>query len=225
MKQGTGELTELYLEHGQTGARLRCVQNLIPAPGQYLLTHDPASDAPLPAPIFNAGTVPGGFLAAPPIPSAWMPGTTLNIRGPLGNGFSMPASARRVALAALGETPARLNSLLDAALTQAAVVLLTDSDITDLPTDVEVQPLLALTEVVAWADYLAVDVERESLPKLWTLLGGWEQARALKEAQALIVTPVPCGCMADCGVCTVNVRHGWKMTCKDGPVFDLRDLE
>ena len=95
MKQGTGELVELYLENGLTGGRVLCPQNLIPGPGQYLLAHDriPArrgpgrADDPLPAPVFNAGSIPGGFLAAPPIPPTWQPGTTLSLRGPLGRGF------------------------------------------------------------------------------------------------------------------------------------------
>ena len=137
----------------------------------------------------------------------------------------MPASVRRVALVALSKTHARLKPLLTDALAQnASVVLFSDLNVLDLPPEVEAQPLSALAEVVAWADYLAVDVERESLQKLWTLLGGREQARDLVKAQALIVTPVPCGGMADCGVCAVNIRHGWKLACKDGPVFNLWDL-
>ena len=107
MKQGTGELVELYLENGLTGGRLLCPQNLIPSPGQYLLAHATASNDPLPAPVFNAGSVPGGFLAAPPIPETWQPGTSLSLRGPLGRGFTLPASSRRVALIALGDTSAR----------------------------------------------------------------------------------------------------------------------
>jgi hypothetical protein len=31
--------------------------------------------------------------------------------------------------------------------------------------------------------------------------------------------------MADCGVCGVKGRRGWRLACKDGPVFDLNDLE
>jgi len=90
MQQGTGELVELFLENGLRGGRMLCPQNLIPAPGQYLLVYDPASNDPLPTPVFNVGSIPGGFLAAPPIPPMWQPGTTLSLRGPLGRGFSLP---------------------------------------------------------------------------------------------------------------------------------------
>jgi hypothetical protein len=244
-KCGTGELTELYLENELTGGRLLCPQNLIPEPGQYLLAHDssPArrgpgrADSPLPAPIFNAGPVPGGFLIAPPIPQTWQPGTTLSLRGPLGKGFSLPTSARRVALASLGKTAARLKPLLTSALEQnAALVLVSELDLPDLPPEVEVQPVSALTEVAHWADYLAIDVDREFLPGLRELLGIGRQTEVTLDAQAvsprwapgpngvLVVTPMPCGGLAECGVCAVTTRRGWKMACKYGPVFDLKEL-
>ena len=189
----------------------------------------------MPAPVFSAGSVPGGFLIAPPIPLTWQPGTTLSLRGPLGRGFSLPASARSVALVALGDTYARLKPLLMAALEQtASVVLVSELSLPDLPPEVEIQPVSALPEVAQWADYLAIDVDRESLPGLREMLGFGEQAGVKIEAQAapwrapaervLVVTPMPCGGMAECGVCAVTVRRGWKMACKDGPVFDLNEL-
>ena len=220
MKQGIGELVELYLENGLTGGRILCPQPLVPSPGQYLLAHDPASDDPLPAPVFNAGSIPGGFLAAPPIPPSWRLGATLSLRGPLGRGFTLPVSVHRVALIALGEISARLKPLLQTALEQgAAVVQVSELDLPDLPPEVEIQPVSSLPEVAMWADYLAIDLEREALPGLREKLGFSEQAGGKVEAQVLIVTPMPCGGVAECGVCTVTVRHDWKMACKDGPVF------
>jgi hypothetical protein len=225
MGQASGELVEIYLENGQTGGRLLCPQNLLPSPGQYLLAHDPASSAPLPSPIFSAGPVPGGVLVAPPLPPTWRPGVSLSLRGPLGRGFSMPASARCVALVALGETAARLKPLLASALGQAAsVVLVSDLDLPDLPPEVEIQPVAALGEVAKWTDYIALDLARESLPGLRNKLGQSRQAGAKFVAQALIVAPMPCGGMAECSVCAVTARRGWKLACKDGPVFDLDEL-
>lgn len=234
MQQDSGELVEIYLENGQTGGRLLCPQSLIPAPGQYLLAHDLTplardrpgrADSPLAVPVFSAGPVPGGFLVAPPIPLSWRPGISLSLRGPLGHGFSLPASARCVALAALGETAARLNPLMGAALAQgASVVLVSDQDLADLPPEIEFQPVSALGKIADWADYMALDLSRESLPELRERLGSREQARVKYEAQALVLTPMPCGGIAECGVCAVTARRGWKMACKDGPVFNLNDL-
>ena len=225
VKQSTGELVEIYLENGLAGGRLLCPQNLIPEAGQYLLADDPASNVLVPVPVFNAGSTPGGFMIAPPIPRTWQPGMTLSLRGPLGHGFSLPGSARCVALVALGETSARLKPLLADALKQdASVVLVSDLDVPDLPPEVEIQPLSTLAEVVQWADYLALDVLRESLPGLREMLGGSRRARVKLDAQTLVHTPMPCGGMGECGVCAVTTRRGWKMACKDGPVFDLNDL-
>jgi hypothetical protein len=231
MKQGTGELIELTLQNGLTGGRLLCSQNLIPSPGQYLLAHEPVSEAPLPAPVFSAGSFGGGFLVAPPLPPNWRPGTSLAVRGPLGRGFSMPASARYIALVALGETAARMKPLLAVALGQgASVALVSDLDLPDLPPEVEVRPVSALRDVAQWADYMVLDLYRESLPGLREMLGLGEHVGARRqagvrfEAQALIVTPMPCGGIAECGVCAVTARRGWKLACKDGPVFDLTEL-
>lgn len=225
MKHGQGELVELYLDNGLTGGRLLCPQSLIPKPGQYLLAYDPASDDPLPAPVFNAGSVPGGFLLSPPIPPKWQPGTTLSLRGPLGRGFTLPVSSQRVALVPLGETSMRLKPLLVAALEQnASVVLVSDLDAPNLPHEVEIQPSSSLQEVAQWADYVAIDLPREKLSELRETLGGSEQFEAAVDTQALVITPVPCGGMGECGVCAVKVKRGWKMTCVDGPVFNLREL-
>src|SRR3972149_189112 len=99
-----GCIEEIYLD-GRRAARLTCPPALIPAPGQYLLAHAVTdSDSPLAHPVYSAGLCPGGFSASPPIPSNWLPGTELSLRGPLGHGFSLPAASRFVALAAFGET-------------------------------------------------------------------------------------------------------------------------
>jgi NAD(P)H-flavin reductase len=36
---------------------------------------------------------------------------------------------------------------------------------------------------------------------------------------------MPCSGLADCGVCAVPARRGYKLACKDGPVFDLDELD
>jgi len=232
MHIGEGLVKEIVLLDGSTAARILCASNLIPAPGQYLLAHVDGSDAPLPVPVFSAESNLQGFLAAPPIPAAWIPGARLHLRGPLGHGFVIPSSARRVALVAWDNFSARLAPLTNLAYKQeAAVTLVSDTQPDDLSLQVEVQPFSALDEVVKWADYIAVDVARASLPQLRERLGLGQQAKVrvgsgyfIHEMQILISTPMPCGGVAECGVCAVFVRHNWKMACKDGPVFALNDL-
>ena len=226
MQDGTGELLELYLDKGLRAGRIVCQGTMIPAPGQYVLAHDPASADSLQVPLFNAGPLQGGFRAAAPIPEFWRPGTRLFLRGPLGKGFKMPASARHVALLGMGSHPGRLRALLEIALSQGAAVVMVSrsADSGDLPPEVEVRPLSALAEVAAWADYLAVVLCREELPELRELLGERTQAKIAFPAQVLVSTDMPCGGIAECGVCSVKARRSWKLACKDGPVFELAEL-
>jgi dihydroorotate dehydrogenase electron transfer subunit len=224
MQTGQGQLVELILQDGFRRARLSCPGNLVPAPGQYLLAGDDSASL-LPVPLFYTDSAPSGFIAAPPLPDSWNPGQKIRLRGPLGRGFTLPIAARRVALAAYDDMPARLLGLIRPALKQnAAVVMVCDSVSDDLPDDVEVQPSSALSEVCEWVDYIALDVARENLPELRQRLGELDQVSALKEAQVLIHTPMPCGGMAECGVCAVTLKSGWRMACKEGPVFDWGEI-
>jgi hypothetical protein len=226
MKNSEGQVAEIYLD---SRAQILCPPQLIPAPGQYLLAHACASSEPLAVPIFFSDSAPNGFRAAPYLSLAWTPGIQLNLRGPLGHGFSMPAAARKVALIAFDESPERLRGLISIAFKQGAeVVLGTDVLADDLPEAVEVQPLQALKYIYQWADYAAFDTARENLPELKKLLGvgnaDLRNLKSLPETQVLVRAPMPCGALAECGVCALTIRHEWKMICKDGPVFDLASI-
>lgn len=101
----------------------------------------------------------------------------------------------------------------------AAVVLVSSLTPEHLPDEVEVQPLSALTDILEWADFLAFDVGRENLPQLKERLGKGIQQMQRKDAQVLVRTSIPCGGIAECGVCAVALNSDWKLACKDGPVF------
>lgn len=224
MHTGKGQVVELILENGLRLGRIACPANLIPAPGQYLLAGD-GSGAPLPVPLFFTDSAAEGFIASAPVPDSWNPGHEICLRGPLGHGFALPLSARKVGLVAFDDSSVRLRGLVQPALKQgAAVVLVSDSSEENLPDEVEIQPLSALNKIVEWADYLAFDAAREHLPGLRELLGRTNQSSALPEAQILVHTPVPCGGIAECGVCAVILKSNWKLACRDGPVFDWGEI-
>lgn len=224
MHTGAGQVLELILEDGHRYVRVSCPTNLIPSPGQYLLASD-GSDSPLPVPLFYTDSAPQGFIAAAPLAAAWTPGIALQLRGPLGRGFSLPPAARRVGLIAFDDSPARLKGLIRVGLMQeAAIVLLSASIPENLPDDVEVQPLSALHDILAWADYIALDISRENVQPLREQLGAQYRQLARLTAQVLVRTPVPCGGIAECGVCAVMLQVEWQLACKDGPVFTGREL-
>jgi NAD(P)H-flavin reductase len=218
MRTGEVEIKEIYLD---ASARILAPPELIPAPGQYLLADMRGSDSPVAIPIFPSEPASDGFRSAPALPSTWTPGARLIARGPLGHGFSIPASARKIALIAFDDSPARLRGLISLAFKQKAeVVLLCNSSVNNLPESVEIQPLQALTEILNWADFIAADIAREN----------WSQFKeALKkntpETQVLIRTPMPCGALAECGACALTIDYHWNMICKEGPVFKMGELE
>lgn len=223
-----GKVAELQLlSSGRIAARVDCPPGAVPAAGQYLLASDVTSL--LGPPLFLAGPAPSGFLAAPPLPASWAPGTPLGLRGPLGRGFRLPSGLRRLALVAVagveGDGAARLLPLAVKALEQgAAVTLYTGTALPDLPFSVEAYPLEMAAEAAAWADFLAVEVSLEELPGLGARLGLTAGGRLGVPGQALVLAAMPCAGLAGCGVCAVKARRCWKLACQDGPVFDLQDL-
>jgi NAD(P)H-flavin reductase len=232
----TGRILEIQLEiYKKSGALIECPNKAVPSPGQYLLAHcleetdKPFADVLFPAGLANEQKDEGmaQFLTAPGIPENWSPGTTLQLSGPLGKGFRLPERLHRLALVALAETAARLLLLAYLGLTQGAeVALFTDLPLPQLPSDVEALPLKSLSESRAWADFMAIDLFLEDLRNLRARLGLHGGESLSCPTQALVVTPMPCGGMGECAVCAVPTRRGkWKLACKDGPVFELNDLD
>jgi hypothetical protein len=166
------------------------------------------------------------FLALPPLPATWQPGTRLSLRGPLGHGFNLPQNAPRVALAALGASCERLLPPANQALARgSAIALFTDALLPPLPAALEVNPLSSLPEASSWADYLALDLSTADLPRLRHTLGLQHGERLHCPAQALIVVDMPCAGLAACGACWVPARRGILHACSNGPVFALDELE
>ncbi len=224
MHRGKGKVVEIILEDEQKLVRIACPPNLIPAPGQYLLAGD-ASDSPLPVPLFYTDSAPESFLALPPETVSWQPGQELYLRGPLGRGFDIPAAARKIALIAFDDPLTRLRGLIKPALKKnLALVVVSDFPASSLPDEVEIQPMRELVSVMQWADYSAWDVARENLIQLKELLESEKQLPGRFDAHILVRTAVPCGGVAECGVCAVTLKSGWMLACKDGPVFDWSEL-
>jgi hypothetical protein len=232
MSRYTGRIRQIQLDpRGQPTAWIDCPPAAIPMPGQYLQAWEDSNDQiALPTSLFSSQISETGFQCASPIRAAWGPGTELALYGPLGHGFRLPAGVRRLALAALGESVLRLLPLVSPALAQdAAVALFTDCPLPALPAAVEVSPIAGLPTALAWADLLALDLPLARLSTLRQALGMSLGGRLPCPAQALLLSPMPCSGMAECGVCAVLSRERrsqkWKLVCQDGPVIDLAALE
>ena len=237
MQNSKGKITEIMAGFGKSvSLKIDCLPDLIPDPGAYLLAHrEGESHAPLAVPLFRGG-MPDSEETNPVLqstanlPSTWGPGAVLSLRGPLGHGFAPPDEIDHLALATLGEGLERLLPLSRPELDSGADVAIFTPEplpaefLTFLPPAIEVHPLTALPESFAWADFLALELPRQVLPDLRSILGLPPHMQIPCPAQALITTPMPCGGMGDCGACAVPARRGYKLACKDGPVFDLNQL-
>ncbi len=230
-----GTIVEILILDETRLARIVCPLEIIPAAGQFVMAHSEGADDSLATALFTAKvfTDPGdslgiGFLGALPLPANWIPGTRLHLRGPLGHGFSIPPSARRIALIGLNpvldiHTRGAFRSLFplltESFKQNALVTIICEYTPEDLPLQVEVQPLSALDSICKWADYIACEGPRE----LVSLFKGKHLKRG-GTTQVLINVPMPCGGLAECGVCTVEALGGQMLTCKEGPVFELNRL-
>lgn len=223
MRREIGRIEALTLEPlGEPAVQIACPEAIMPEPGQAVLTIELGSDRPYRMALYPTRMTPGGFIAdRSPIPS-WLPGTELDLLGPVGRGFSPPENSQRWLLLGVEMTPKRLWPLIDMGLERGiAISVWTNRAPLRLPPQVEFMP--DLSEALSWADYLAVETHAESLMTLRSLLGLSPEIDLSIPAEAFIATGMPCGVGA-CQGCGVESRRGWLLSCQEGPVFDLAAL-
>lgn len=219
-----GRVIELQLTPYGRAAWIACSSRATPPVGRYLLAGDGVS--PVSVALFSVAWREGAFLAAPPSPGNWEPGTRLSLRGPLGTGFSLPAAARRVALVSAAGDPSVLLALAAQAEANGAdITLFASAGAPGLHPSIELYPLEAFGEARSWAEYIAMDVRVQELAVLRDRLNIIAADSLGVPAQVLVRSPMPCAALAGCGVCAVDARKGWLLACQDGPVFDLEKLD
>ncbi len=185
---------------------------------------------------------------------AWLaaqpPGARLDVYGPVGNGFTLAEPTRNLLLAGAGSAVPGLLYLARAAVARGiAVVLLVAAPGADvlpppflLPSDVEyltsaggeadLPALLVATQpggptlsrgALGWADQCCLGLAAPLLPPVVEMVRAgtlrWERGFA----QVALPGAMPCG-VGTCQGCLVETRDGARLACRDGPVFDLRDL-
>lgn len=223
-------VTEVILDPADPSSRIvkiACAPEYIPEPGQYIKASFVGDgDSPLGITLFASGYSEYGFVCRPPASENWQPGAALNLSGPYGHGFNLPAHHSRLALVSLSARFDNLIPLADRALKLSyAVTLFGSQSIPQLSIEIEAYPLEALPEMLSWADLLAIEAPRLMLNRVRPFLGLDDKARLPVPAQILIETAMPCAGIGDCGACAIPLRHGWVTACRDGPVFNLEDLE
>ena len=82
-------------------------------------------------------------------------------------------------------------------------------------------PLIALmNDLISWADAVCCNVSHETLHLLYNRFDNFHSKHF---AQAAYIQPLVCG-TGICFACSINTLSGQKLVCKDGPVFDTREI-
>jgi dihydroorotate dehydrogenase electron transfer subunit len=207
-------------------------------------------------PLFRASleTPPPGngefdVLVLPSHPAAALqPGARVDLIGPLGQGFQIPETARRLLLVASIPRLPVLLPLTDQEPGLSTALLLSVSSYRRLKSDGKLYPIQMLPpalevhivtadgsighrgtildlfpELVRWADCACIATDPAIYPALAGIVREVRMGSTHHFAQALIVPPMVCGVGA-CYGCAVPVTGGIKRACIDGPVFDLLEL-
>lgn len=226
MSELTGWIREIYTAPGGIGMSVQCAAPLFIQPGQYCLAYAPALQEILPTSLFIQSRKDELLHVSPPIPSLWQPGLELKIRGPFGNGFTLPADVRNLALVDYSyRTGSRLLSLAETVIAKGGeVALLSDLPPENLSAEIELLSLKSLAEAFEWADYLAVDLPFSRWTELQKEIETAHPDPTTKPVEVLLDLPLICAGNGSCGLCSVYSDHKWKLACKDGPVFPLASL-
>ncbi len=164
-------------------------------------------------------------------------GTNLDILGPLGHGWMLRSTTRNALLIGEERQISALTLLAQIALEQDIAVTLVNQSRTAeesyppallspeieyhvVPEEQNNNFIQLLTETLPWADAAYCSVSRETSVALYTR---FERLRGKNFAQGTLIQPLACG-TGICFACSVETRIGQKLVCRDGPVFDLRDI-
>jgi dihydroorotate dehydrogenase electron transfer subunit len=183
------------------------------------------------------------WLASQPV------GARIDLFGPLGSPFTLDGRTRNLLLAGVGPAlPALIFLARTAAAGGVAVVLLAAAPSADrlpppflLPPDTEYQSsadgpaaLVGLlgapapgasifASPIAWADQICLALTEDLVTPAADAVRAGRLRWGRGFAQAALAGPTPCG-VGTCQSCLIDTRNGLRARCKDGPVFDLRDL-
>ncbi len=176
-------------------------------------------------------------------------GSSLDLLGPFGKGFSLHPHDRRLLLVAEAQWAGSLLALIGVQLArQGGVGLLVEASAAEdvlppalLPPAVEYHTAAAdrttghdqaldamLKWALPWADKLCAAGSRGFLSRLKQKVASARSAGPPDTlrggfAQALAPVPLPCGVGA-CLACLVDTGRGTHRACQRGPVFDLAEL-
>jgi len=168
-------------------------------------------------------------------------GDSLDLFGPLGNGFEIHPSSRNLLLVAGGIGIAPLVALAEqaAASGRSATLIIGDRTSSRIYPDhllpPGIKPVIATEDGSLGAKGVATDLLPQSIPgadqvfacgplAMYCRMAEMSSQLGGKPVQVLLEAVLGCGVGA-CLSCTIETKHGQKLVCKDGPVFELSEVD
>jgi hypothetical protein len=231
MKIQTAVVHRVSQRFGLPAITIKTEQPFVFVPGQYLAASSKSeNDGQIPHSLFIESSTENEISIGSPAPPNWNPGHEIVFRGPLGHGFSLPVMLKRLALIGLDDHPGRLMALLNIARNLNVDIAMAGDFISDpaiardIPAHVELTNQGHMDDLFSWADFIALDVPSFRIQELNDILQSTSSKAPWGDVQVLIFTSMPCGAIAECGICAVKTIKGYKLACQDGPVFNLKDI-
>jgi hypothetical protein len=207
---------------GKPALTLQLSGEAIIGAGQFLLAHLPGTSDAVRTRLFpiqiSENRITCDHLPGP----AWLPGSEVQLLGPLGKAFSPPALAHKWLMISVGYHPERLLPLLELGRAQSAsMAFWSQNRLAALPADVE-RPV-ELNEVVAWADFVAIEIPGLDWPEEFKSLHTQLLQLGSGIIQALVDLPTPCG-LGGCQACAVPQDKSWSLACQSGLVLSMEQI-
>ncbi len=154
----------------------------------------------------------------------WQIGKNILVRGPIGNGFHPIGRYGKILFIVPGEVIGSLQPLIDIAIqSQKSLAISNKNNNWRIHPEAEIILIEDIDFAISWADFIYLECARNELKNFQDLINKIKHHHTPSEI--FIYSPVLCGGNADCMVCSVLTKSGFRRICKDGPVLPIEELE
>jgi len=228
MKLQEATLAQVADIDGLSQISLICKNPVSFVPGQYIALWVNGQPESLPYTPFIQSSSGNILTLTPDELPAWQPGQILGWRGPLGAACRLPENMRKLALYSRADHPGPLMPFIQSGIQGGMDTVYCSSQSTGysawLPSHIEWEDHSRLAEIASWADMLIACLPRQTLSEELEKLSNLPASVKPDRIYILVVSPMPCNGIAQCGVCDIRLRHKAIHICQDGPLFPLKDL-
>lgn len=231
MKRLFATLTEIWQTPAGNAGKLHIPELKQVDPGQYFQVWRKGEIDLIPEIVYSTSLAHNGYIDFDRFPVQFYPGDRVVLWGPLGHGFSIPPRSKLLYLVSSKPDISRLKPVAELAIAKGLPVSLIVNGFDlqywhkDLPAAIEIQAFSDLSNIVSHPGYVVTEIDAtHDLDVSEKIKEEIPEALLKHQGQVLIYTAMPCIGMAECGVCAIKTKKGWRFTCKDGPVFLLKDL-